>query len=837
MLIIRTTTRPRKPGALDKFIKDAGLPKPSAIVNTGGGAHVYFILDRALPPGEWQPLANALAEAARRHGLKADLQVTVDSARILRIPDTSNKKYDPPRPVELDPCSDFTIYSVDLLAEKLAPYKFAVPKGATSKTTAAAQTCPFEKPGVVIQGPWPKGYGLAEVFRDLPPDDALGKGIDADEASKEDIAAWCEFIKSWPAALAEVGKYNNWIKFGFALARLANEHPEDAEFYRGLFMSVSAATAPPGKEEAWKEEAENQWEDAVKSSKGERDRESTWRSIRHLAVKHGYVDPADEATRNGISPTGNAGQPAEAPPFVDLYQEFVGPPFPLGILPPVLADYVEAQHRSMGADPAAIALAVLAAVSGAIHGDTTVELGNDYLVRLIIWAALIGKPSAMKSPITDKVTRPLLGTDRERRKAWEIVYSQWKQSYAANKKTAGPPPSKPARCIIHDATVEKVTELLSRTSAGALMLHDELGGWIGGFENYGSSAAYSRGTFLKAWNGGYHTRDRVGRGRQDEDAETAVDNLALSILGNIQPDILAGLGDLTSDGFIQRFLVVLMRPAERGDEEYPVSAVEAEYTKLIKSVLEERPRALTFAPDAKPVRKRVLDKLSALEKTDGFSDAFIGAVGKLKSYFGRLAGVLRIADEHSTLVRRVFEEDPGPPMGIGKHEDPALDIEAFCNEANEYLFKKGAPPPSDMISRDVSERAERLIFEFVLPHTYGLYDVLVGGGKDRDTVRAIADFILTSKKERLVASDFTSGVRALRSQPNKVADWAGRFINYEWLKPGDDRLIPKSWLVAPGLREYFAERQQKAAKARAVAHAILRAGGTRPQSKQPPAAA
>jgi hypothetical protein len=38
---------------------------------------------------------------------------------------------------------------------------------------------------------------------------------------------------------------------------------------------------------------------------------------------------------------------------------------------------------------------------------------------------------------------------------------------------------------------------------------------------------------------------------------------------------------------------------------------------------------------------------------------------------------------------------------------------------------------------------------------------------------------------------------------------------------------PKAWLVVPGLREHFAERRRQAEAARAEAHAILKAGGSR----------
>ena len=50
--------------AFTNFIGVVGLPRPNVIVKTGGGFHVYWTFDRALPIEEWQPLANALAAAA-----------------------------------------------------------------------------------------------------------------------------------------------------------------------------------------------------------------------------------------------------------------------------------------------------------------------------------------------------------------------------------------------------------------------------------------------------------------------------------------------------------------------------------------------------------------------------------------------------------------------------------------------------------------------------------------------------------------------------------------------------------------------------------------------------
>ena len=108
--------------ALGQFLKDTGIPRPTMLVASGGGLHVYWVLDRAVIPYEWQPLADALAEATRQHGLKCDTVCTVDSARILRIPDTLNRKTEPARPVRVvSKVLEFD-YSVERMEAALRPF-------------------------------------------------------------------------------------------------------------------------------------------------------------------------------------------------------------------------------------------------------------------------------------------------------------------------------------------------------------------------------------------------------------------------------------------------------------------------------------------------------------------------------------------------------------------------------------------------------------------------------------------------------------------------------------------------------------------------------------------
>jgi hypothetical protein len=478
--------------------------------------------------------------------------------------------------------------------------------------------------------------------------------------------------------------------------------------------------------------------------------------------------------------------------YADPYSEFVGPRFPVSILPPILADFVEAEHQAMGADLSALAMAALAGVGAALTSETKVQVGDGWYERPIFFVAIIGDPSTMKSPVIAKATKALSKIDHDRDAAWRIQKSLWDQLKAAGNKNLAPYPAKPARCIIQDATPEKTAEILARGPAGALMVQDELAGWLASFDRYGSGAS-SRAFYLTAFNGGPYLKDRVGQGVRDENAEIRVENLALCILGGIQPDRLAELRNLTSDGMLQRFLVVLMAPAKRGNQKHPVAAEEGLYEKLIQSVHSAPSGNYHFAPDAEPVLNRVLDQLYELEQVQGFPAALIGAIGKFKGYFARIALTLQVAAKHGATIQ-------GQPAALG-----------------------------DVVSKQTAEAAEQLLFKFLLPHTFGLYDVVANGGQDRDTIRAIGDFILASDKDRLRPSDFTAGVRRLRSQPaNKIAEWASRFCALGWIRPeGEGAAVPKAWLVDPGLRTYFAARRQHAQAARAAAHDILKAGGTR----------
>ena len=86
---------------LIRFCREVELPKP-LVTSSGGGLHVYWPTDTALPSIEWRDHAVKLRQLARHHGLKADPARTTDSASVLRVAGTYNRKNpDAPRPVQV----------------------------------------------------------------------------------------------------------------------------------------------------------------------------------------------------------------------------------------------------------------------------------------------------------------------------------------------------------------------------------------------------------------------------------------------------------------------------------------------------------------------------------------------------------------------------------------------------------------------------------------------------------------------------------------------------------------------------------------------------------------
>jgi hypothetical protein len=143
---------------LKEFCEATRTPYPTAINDSGNGLHAYWISDKPLSVEEWRRYAEGLDALATRHGLLHDA-ITTDAARVLRVPGTSNRKQDPPKPV------------VTKLLE--ADLSFASALGHLLEVKAAPAQGKANPPTQIPDG------GPSKVFRESgEPFESLKDGID-----------------------------------------------------------------------------------------------------------------------------------------------------------------------------------------------------------------------------------------------------------------------------------------------------------------------------------------------------------------------------------------------------------------------------------------------------------------------------------------------------------------------------------------------------------------------------------------------------------------------------------------------------------------------------------
>jgi hypothetical protein len=86
--------------ALRTFCKATNMPKPT-IVQSGRGAHVYWVLKEALPKADWKRHAEELKKLCTENKFDIDYAVPADAARVLRMVGTNHLK-DPTNPIPVE---------------------------------------------------------------------------------------------------------------------------------------------------------------------------------------------------------------------------------------------------------------------------------------------------------------------------------------------------------------------------------------------------------------------------------------------------------------------------------------------------------------------------------------------------------------------------------------------------------------------------------------------------------------------------------------------------------------------------------------------------------------
>ena len=224
-------------------------------------------------------------------------------------------------------------------------------------------------------------------------------------------------------------------------------------------------------------------------------------------------------------------------------------------------------------------LALLSTASAIIGNARWASPWEGWKEPPVLWAMLVGDPSAGKSPALDAILDPvkeiergLSETYKTERKAWEaqaeiaaLSLAQWKSDAKRAMADGEDAPPKPntaesdkqpirERISISDTTTEKVPNFW-RPHGGAcccraMNCRAGLGAWTA------TNGGGERPFWLEAYGGRSYTVDR-----KSSPEPIIVDHLSVAVLGGTQPDKLTSLLVKTDDdGLLARFLTVFPNP-------------------------------------------------------------------------------------------------------------------------------------------------------------------------------------------------------------------------------------------------------------------------------------
>jgi hypothetical protein len=495
---------------------------------------------------------------------------------------------------------------------------------------------------------------------------------------------------------------------------------------------------------------------------------------------------------------------------IDLWGRLNPPELRRGLLPAVIEQFAFEQGELMGVDPGGLAVAALIVCAAAIPDSIELQVkkhDRGWTESARLWTALVGMPSTKKTPTLREAIRPLARLDA----AYAREYTAAKQTYDALPSDERKQATKPTRkqLKLEDTSIEAAQEVLRDNLNGVLCLADELSGWFGSMDKYnsGRGAAKDRGFWLQSWNGGSYAVNRITRDSY------LIENLSVSVLGGIQPDLIRKAADEShDDGLIQRLLPIVVRPGTAGRDEPTHETVDA-YEGLIERLHRLEPTfavgwdnhcgqatRLEFDDDAQAIRRQLAQKHLELMGLEVINKKLAAHIGKYDAFFARLCVVWHCVEHLS---------------------GPAQASMAFGKERLTQPQSGGLPRT---ITAATAERVAKFLHQFLLRHAAAFYAGILDLSDDHDRLAAVAGHILAHKLDRVTNRDVQRGDRTMR----KLTRWDTERVFEQlealgWVvrKPAPRPADPPHWQVNPEVHRLFAERAGQEATRRAAIRDLL----------------
>lgn len=486
-------------------------------------------------------------------------------------------------------------------------------------------------------------------------------------------------------------------------------------------------------------------------------------------------------------PSTDSAEEAPWPDPVNILGELQAPEFDGSEVPQCLAEFPLVYARSTGFDPS-LAIAAAVTVAAASISDKFQIIGDsrsNWFQQARLWMLTIGRPGVGKSPVQKAMLSPL----------WEIQHeltAEYQRSL--EEAVEGDPKPTLPRIIIGDTTMEALSERLRGNERGVLIANDEFESWLGSHDAYrGGGASRDRGEWLRLFDGGPHTIERIQRG------SVFIPNWGASILTATTPSALKKLTrNLPEDGLLQRFIPIIGRSKGEASESVgEIANCRDRYSQTVKRLFRAVPNAhsgcVSMSFEAQAFLK------SWLRKNQIAQEAFGSMEPALESHLSKYpAFILRLA----------------------------LTFHCATVVCNENALARD--PAAWTISRETMEIAAAFLKRATL-HAVALYLDRKSGSEVFDLAREVARTI-TAKHEKwgtIVAKrDLIQSVFPFRkADEDRQGAVLRLLVDLGWLRyspTGYSKAIPASYDLNPKVAVKFAAEGAREAQRRAAVTEIIR---------------
>lgn len=427
-----------------------------------------------------------------------------------------------------------------------------------------------------------------------------------------------------------------------------------------------------------------------------------------------------------------------------------------------------------------VAFSLLASAAGVVGLSRIISTQTDWVQHCAIWLGIVGDPSSGKSPAIKPIRDILNIIEKERKpdylkayREWEGAYilaeqkeKEWRRRIKKNPKenlsrpdeAILPEQPSPYHLLYGDTTQESIAEELGRNVKGALVLRDELSGWVESMNRY-SSGHSEKSFWLETFSGGKFIINRVKFGTDRHEIE----DLMATVFGTIQPKkLIRTVFKDSGDGFLARFLWVYPEPI---------------------------PPAI---PKQKPSETLVYE---AFKKLDSLMNPYKGNIEEQRKCL-YLNNSAQSYFEQWLLphIEKVRKEESKLNEFLGKGQGYVLRL-ALLFELLWWASSENEEPKE--ISLEAVQNAIELYDSYLTPMCERVYNMYYSPTQNIEA-RALAKYIIANKPSSFILREIYNNGNIANLRRNEQAQKAA------------DKLVSLGWLSEYKSREGTTKGRQKA---------------------------